>query len=132
MQQKGLTRRQVWTAIGEKEGAWFERVLKRCLSRFTPKAEDRLKRVAEFFNVNYEDPWRPDLITFEVGKPREAFQDYGEKFADLLASGKHDYLKGLIAPLHGNLWRNVRPEPEPDEPLPPPGQRTWRSEQREV
>jgi hypothetical protein len=61
VQRKGVTRRQVWTAIGEKERAWFERVLKRGLSKVTPKGRDRLEKLARYFKATYDDLWRPDL-----------------------------------------------------------------------
>lgn len=137
--QKRVTRQQVWEAIGEEKengeksrGAWFERVLRRGLSRVTPEARDRLERVARYFDLTSDDLWRPDLITFEVGRPRPEIQGYGMKLAELLLSGKHDYLRGLIDALHENLWRKGKsqPAPEPDdEPVPPPGQRTWQEEE---
>jgi hypothetical protein len=127
VQRRVVTRQEVWKAIGqEKRAAWFERVLKKGLSRVTPQGRDRLERVAGYFGLTYDDLWRADLITFEVDRPRPDFRRYGEKLADLLASGKHEYLKDLIDTLHEALWRRVRsaPEPEPDDdPIPPPGQR---------
>jgi len=127
LQQKGMTRRKVWTAIGEQSRAWFERVVKRGLSNVTPKGRDRLEKVASFFGLSYDDLWRPDLITFEVGQPRQEFQGYSEKLTDLLLSGKHEYLKDLIDSLHRNLWKNVKleqePDPDPTESIPPPRER---------
>jgi len=126
--QKRVTRQQVWEAIGEekKRAVWFERVLKRGLSRVTPEARGRLERVARYFDLTYDDLWRADL--FVVDRARPDYQEYTEKLTDLLLSGKHEYLKALIDTLHENLWRKQRSAPahEPDdEPTQPADRQTW-------
>ena len=117
-QMADLTRNQVAALIGAKY-QWYRRIVTKGLSRIRQGHRAYLEELAKLFRLDrVEDLWKPDLIVFRVKRvglppqadPQEELEWYQEelvpiakKLGQLLATGKHDYLKELIARLHDTL-----------------------------
>jgi hypothetical protein len=97
---------------------WYRRLLGRGLSRIDKRYLPSLKRITEFFRLGrpqdpidcrVEELWNPrlDVLNHDLPKPAalESWRQridwpYAQKLLELLESGQHDHLRGLIDSLY--------------------------------
>jgi hypothetical protein len=136
--QSGLTEDEAWEVIGV-ERRWLRRVMKSGLRRIDRRSHQHLKRVAHYFGLKrLEDLWEADLPGLKhqpavdqqiLSWSQKANWPYARKLLELLATGEHEFLKGLIDSLHTKELPNCEDgsgaKVVPDEPAsgPVPGLR---------
>ena len=100
-----ITESQMVT-ISEK---WYRKLCNKGLAQVKGSSGERLQAIARFFGLpTMSHLWRDDLIIFSLTKdavpPIES--EFTVKLVELLETGEHDYLRGLIANLHACHFRD--------------------------
>lgn len=103
---------------------WYRALCNEGVGQSHQKTEAKLRAIADHFGIRILNHlWKPDLIMFRLSydlvPPTHA--EYTVRFAELLESGKHDYLCELIVRLHeaefgpgGSPGRDEEPKKDDD------------------
>ena len=100
---------------------WYTRLMKHGLARIDKRTRPDLQRLAKFFDLGrLDDFWNPNLdrLRDRVGVDEQILDwskkvnwPYAKKFLELLETGEHEYLKGLIDSLQSLESSRAIPEP---------------------
>ena len=105
---RGLSRKEAAQQISQSQMVeipekWYRKLCNKGLAQVKGSSGERLQAIARFFGLpTMNHLWRDELIVFSLTKdavpPNEA--EFTVKLVELLETGEHDYLRGLIANLH--------------------------------